>query len=255
MRVEKSQRSTLNAQLSMKKADILAIGVHPDDIELACSGTLLRHIEQGKTVALLDLTRGELGSRGSAEIRDAESMDAAQLMGAIDRKNLAFQDGFFTHDKAHLLEIVKMIRYYRPDIVLANAVMDRHPDHGRAGKTIADACFLSGLRRIETKYEEREQEHWRPKVVYHYVQDYYIKPDFVVDITPYVDKKIELVMAYKSQFFNPNSNEPETPISSKSFLEALKAQNRVMGRPAGFEFGEGFTVNRTLGVTNLFDLS
>lgn len=236
------------------KVDILAIGVHPDDIELSCAGTLLHHIELGKTVGLLDLTCGELGSRGSAEIRLQEANDASRLLGAVVRGNLEMQDGFFEYSKTNVLKIVEMLRLLRPEIVLANAISDRHPDHGRAAKLIADACFYSGLRRIETEWEGEQQEHWRPKVVYHYIQDHNLVPDFVVDITPYLDQKMEIVQAYKSQFYDPASDEPDTPISGKDFLNFIRSKAAMYGRSAGFTYGEGFTVARTLGVTNLFDL-
>jgi bacillithiol biosynthesis deacetylase BshB1 len=236
------------------KVDILAIGVHPDDIELSCAGTLLHHIQLGKTVGLLDLTAGELGSRGSAEIRLQEATNASELLGAVVRGNLEMQDGFFEYSKANVLKIVELLRLLRPEIVLANAVSDRHPDHGRAAKLTADACFYSGLRRIETEWEGEAQEEWRPKVVYHYIQDHNLKPDFVVDITPYLDKKMEIVKAYKSQFYDPNSDEPDTPISGKDFLNFIRSKAAMYGREAGFTYGEGFTVARTLGVSNLFDL-
>ncbi len=236
------------------KLDILAIGVHPDDIELACSGTLLKHIAQGKKIGLLDLTRGELGTRGSAELRDEEAAESARLMGAVVRENLAMADGFFTHNKSNLIDIIRVIRKYQPEIILINAISDRHPDHGRAAKLCTDACFLSGLVKIETEEMGVLQDKWRPKAVYHYIQDYYHQPDFVVDITKYVEKKTELILAFKSQFYNPNSDEPVTPISSKSFLEFLYARARDVGRPAGFEYAEGFMTVRTPGVESLFNL-
>lgn len=239
----------------MQKLDILAIGVHPDDIELACSGTLLKSIAAGKKVGLLDLTRGELGSRGSAELRDEEAANAAQLMGAVVRENCRMKDGFFQHTEANLLKIIEVIRAWQPDIVLANAISDRHPDHGRAAKLIADACFLSGLLRIETTRNNQNQEKWRPSAVYHYIQDYHIKPDFVIDITDFVEKKMELILAFKSQFYNPDSKEAETPISGKAFLDFLYARATDFGRPAGIKYAEGYTVTRTPAVNQLFDLS
>ena len=242
------------------KVDILAIGVHPDDIELSCSGTLLSHLDQGKKVGLLDLTRGELGTRGTPELRDQEAADAARLMGASFRENLGMSDGFFQYTKDNILKIIAVIRECRPEIVLANAVRDRHPDHGRASKLIADACYYSGLAKIDTIAKDgTQQRHWRPKAVYHYIQDYYLEPDFVVDITDYMDKKLELVAAFGSQFFNPSAKEYakelETPISSASFWENLRAKAAVVGRPAGFDYGEGFQVSRKIGVKSLFDLS
>ncbi|BDS10224.1 bacillithiol biosynthesis deacetylase BshB1 [Aureispira anguillae] len=236
------------------KVDILAIGVHPDDIELSCCGTLLHHIAMGKTVGLLDLTCGELGTRGTAEIRLQEAENASQMIGAVVRGNLEMEDGFFEYTKENMLKIVEIIRLMRPEIVLANAISDRHPDHGRAAKLTADACFYAGLRRIETEWEEEAQEAWRPKAVYHYIQDHNLKPDFVVDISPYMDRKIEIIQAYKSQFYDPNSKEPKTPISGMDFLESIKGKNAMYGRPAGFAYGEGFMVARTIGVNNIFDL-
>ncbi len=237
------------------KLDILAIGVHPDDVELSCSGTLLKHIALGKKVGLLDLTRGELGTRGSAEIRDEEAADSARLMGALVRDNLRMADGFFQNDKANQLKIVQILRKYQPEIVLANALEDRHPDHGRAAKLTHDACFLSGLVKVPTYDEEGNlQDRWRPKAVYHYIQDYDLKPDFVVDITPHMEKKLELIFAFKSQFYNPDSKEPISPISEKSFIDFIQSKNRSFGRPTGVDFAEGFNVARTMGVKNLFDL-
>ena len=237
------------------KLDILAIGAHPDDVELSCSGTLLRHIAQGKTVGLVDLTRGELGTRGTAEIRDAEAAEAAKLMGAAIRINLQMADGFFEHSPENLKSIAQVVRSYQPDIVLANALSDRHPDHGRAAKLISDACFIAGLIKVPT-YDEtgQPQDRWRPKAVYHYIQDHNLVPDFVVDITNYIDRKIELIMAFKSQFYDPESTEPDSPISSLEFIEFLKAKARTYGRPAGFEFAEGFNVARTIGVKDLYEL-
>ena len=237
------------------KLDILAIGVHPDDVELSCSGTLLKAIDQGKTVGLLDLTRGELGTRGNAKIRQQEANTAAKLMGALVRENTKMDDGFFRHSRKNIMKIVRVIRRYQPEIILANALEDRHPDHGRASKLISDACFIAGLAKVESVDKEGElQDRWRPKVVYHYIQDHHLNPDFVVDITPYIDKKMELIMAFKSQFYDPDSNEPDSPISSINFMESIKAKNRVFGRPIGADFGEGFNVERTPGVNDLFDL-
>ncbi len=236
------------------KLDILAIGVHPDDVELSCSGTLLHHIAMGKKIGLLDLTRGELGTRGSAAIRDKEAAAAAKLMGALVRDNLKMADGFFEYSKTNVLKVVKIIRRYQPEIVLANAIDDRHPDHGRAAKLTADACFLSGLLKIKTTDKRKQQKHWRPKAVYHYVQDYHLQPDFVVDISPYIEKKMELIMAYGSQFYNPKSKEPASPISSKAFLDSIKGKNAVFGRSLQVAYGEGFNCARPVGVTNLFDL-
>ena len=239
------------------KLDILAIAAHPDDVELSCSGTLLSHIQQGKKVGLLDLTQGELGTRGNAKLRMEEADEAARLMGAVVRENIGIPDGFFTHSRENILKIVEVIRRYQPEIILANALEDRHPDHARAAKLTSDACFHAGLIKIETidTPTGKPQLPWRPKAIYHYIQDYQLEPDFVVDISPYLDKKMELVMAFKSQFYNPDSEEPDSPISSKEFLDFLIGKARIFGRPAGFEFAEGFNVNRYIGVKNLFDLS
>ena len=237
------------------KTDILAIGVHPDDIELSASGTLFRHIDLGYSVALCDLTHGELGTRGSGPLRLEEAEKAKLLFGAATRDNLGMRDGFFEHSEENILKIVNVIRKYQPEIVLANAVSDRHPDHGRASKLISDACFFAGLVKIKTLDEAgNEQKKWRPKAVYHYLQDRNLKADLVVDISAYMDRKIASIMAYSSQFFNPESSEPETPISSKSFIEFIKAKNRTYARDIGVEYAEGFNVERNIGVKNLFDL-
>jgi bacillithiol biosynthesis deacetylase BshB1 len=231
------------------KVDILTIGVHPDDVELGCSGTILKHIALGKTVGILDLTLGEMGTRGDAELRTQEAMKAAKIMGASFRKQLTFEDCFFENNKSHLIEIIKVIREHKPQIVLCNAISDRHPDHGRAAKLVADACFYSGLVKIDTRQPE-----WRPKAVYHYIQDHYIHPHFVVDVTAFADKKREAIMAYSSQFYNPDSKEPETPISSTEFLESLYSKMSIWGRSINVRYAEGFTTVRYPGVENLFDL-
>ena len=241
------------------KIDILAIGVHPDDVELSCSGTLLHYINKGKKVGLLDLTRGELGTRGTAEIRDIEAANSAKLMGAEFRKNLALDDGFFTYNKEDMLKVIQVIRAHQPEIVLTNALDDRHPDHGRSAKFTADACFYSGLIKVETLDEENKiQDKWRPKAIYHYIQDRQLSPDFVFDITPFIDKKMELILTFRSQFFNPEAKEyakeEKSPISGKDFIEFMKAKNRVFGRSIGVEFAEGFNVARVPGVKDLFDL-
>ena len=237
------------------KLDILAIGVHPDDVELSCSGTLLSQIQKGYKIGLLDLTLGELGTRGSAELRTQEAMESARIMGALVREQLDLKDGLFTHNEVELLKIIRVIRKYCPTIIFANALEDRHPDHGRAAKLTSDACFLSGLIKIQTTDEAGvPQAAWRPKQVYHYIQDKALKPDFAVDISSFMDKKFETIMAYKSQFFDPLSNEPVTPISSKSFLDSVRGKDAVYGRYIGVEYAEGFNVNRTIGVDDIFDL-
>jgi len=235
--------------------DILAFAAHPDDVELSCSGTLMKHIADGKKVGIIDLTEGELGSRGSVELRYQEAEAASKIMGLAVRDNLKIADGFFEINQENKLKIVKAIRTYQPKIVLANAVEDRHPDHGRAAQLVSEACFLAGLRKVETIVNGQLQEAYRPKVVYHYIQDRYIKPDFVVDMTPFIDRKMEAVKAYKSQFYDPNSMEPQTPISGADFLGFIKARCNEFGRPIGAQYAEGFTVERTLGVENFFDLA
>jgi bacillithiol biosynthesis deacetylase BshB1 len=238
----------------MKKLDILAVGVHPDDIELGCSGTLLKHIALGKTCGVLDLTKGELGSRGSVELREIEAKKSAKVLGLDCRISLDLEDGYFENNFDSQKKIIEVLRMYKPELVLANAVSDRHPDHGRAAKLVADACFYSGLSKIETTYNGIKQESWRPKAVYHYIQDHTLKPDFVVDVSPYADKKQEAIMCFSSQFYNPNSNEPQTPISSPEFLESVFSKMSIFGRAIGVRYAEGFTVNRYIGVNNLFDL-
>jgi N-acetylglucosamine malate deacetylase 1 len=246
--------------MSAMKIDILAVGVHPDDVELSASGTLLNHIDQGRTVGLLDLTRGELGTRGNAAIRAEESARAMQLMGALFRETLDLGDGFFRHDQESIMAIIKVIRKYQPDIVLANALEDRHPDHGRAARLTADACFYAGLVKILTIDEAgRPQDRWRPKAVYHYIQDRNLKPDFVVDISAYMEQKIALVKTFSSQFHVPEQEEQfsaelSTPISGADFMAFLYSKARSYGRDAGFEFAEGFNVARTPGVADLFQL-
>lgn len=236
------------------KLDILAFGAHPDDVELGCAGTILKEISLGKTVGIIDLTRGELGTRGSAEIRDQEANAAAKILGVSIRENLEMRDGFFVNDEKHQLEIIKMIRKYQPEIVLCNAIDDRHIDHSKGSKLVSDACFLSGLMKIETTSEGEKQTAWRPKLVYHYIQWKNIEPDFVVDITGFTDKKIESILAYGSQFYDANSNEPESPITSKNFLESLNYRSRDLGRLVGVDYAEGFTVERYLAVNSLADL-
>jgi len=236
------------------KIDILAIGVHPDDVELSCSGTILKHIQLGKTVGILDLTLGELGTRGNAELRTKEAMHAAEILGVTFRKQLQFKDGFFENNEAHQRAIISQLRHCQPEIVLCNAVNDRHPDHARAAKLVAEACFYSGLIKIETTLEDQKQQAWRPKAVYHYIQDQFIHPDFVIDVTDHVTQKHRAIMAFSSQFYDPNSKEPVTPISSKDFLETLDSKMALWGRAIGVSYAEGFTVNRYPGVNSLFDL-
>ena len=236
------------------KLDILAFGAHPDDVELGCGGTLAKEIAAGKKVGIIDLTRGELGTRGSAEIRDSEAAAAAKILGIAVRENLNMRDGFFVNDEEHQMAVIRMLRKYQPDIVICNAIDDRHIDHGKGSKLVSDACFLSGLIKVESEYNGEKQDAWRPKNVYHYIQWKNIAPDFVVDITGFNDKKIEAIMAYSSQFYNPDTNEPETPIATKNFLESLNYRAQDLGRLIGTDYGEGFTAERHLAVNRLSDL-
>lgn len=238
------------------KLDILAIGAHPDDAELGCGATIAKEISKGKTVGIIDLTRGELGTRGSAETRDAESTESAKILKVATRINMNFADGFFVNDKEHQLELIKMIRKFKPEIVLCNSIDDRHIDHGKGSKLVSDACFLSGLIKIETKIDDVDewQKPWRPKHVYHYIQWKNIEPDFVVDVSGFMDKKMESILAYKTQFFNANSNEPVTPITSENFFDSITYRARDFGRLIGVEHAEGFTVERYVAVDSLYDL-
>ena len=238
------------------KLDILVFAAHPDDAELGCGATIAKEIANGKAVGIIDLTRGELGTRGTAESRDEESEVAANILGVTMRTNMEFADGFFVNDKLHQIELVKMIRKLKPEIVLCNAVDDRHIDHGKGSKLVSDACFLSGLLKIDTKCEDTDgwQEPWRPKHVYHYIQWKNLEPDFVVDVSGFMDKKMESVLAYKTQFYNVDSEEPETPISSKNFTDSIEYRARDLGRIIGVEHGEGFNVERYVAVNSLFNL-
>ncbi len=236
------------------KLDILAFGAHPDDVELGCGATIAKEVANGKKVGIVDLTRGELGTRGTAETRDQEASDAAKILGVTTRENLAFADGFFVNDKRHQLEVIKMIRKYQPDIVLCNAIDDRHIDHGKGSKLVSDACFLSGLLKIETKLDGDQQKQWRPKQVYHYIQWKNLEPELAVDVSGFIDAKMDSVLAYKTQFYDPNSNEPQTPISSKNFTDSIKYRARDLGRLIGVDYAEGFTTERYVAVDSLFDL-
>ncbi|MGB1270008.1 MAG: bacillithiol biosynthesis deacetylase BshB1 [Flavobacteriaceae bacterium] len=236
------------------KLDILAFGAHPDDVELGCGGTLAKEIALGKKVGIIDLTRGELGTRGSAALRDQEAEAAKGILGVHIRENLVFSDGFFSNDKAHQIEIIKIIRKYQPDVVLCNAIDDRHIDHPKGSKLVSDACFLSGLLKIETEVSGKTQEKWRPKQVYHYIQWKSIEPDFVVDVSGYLDIKVAAVKAYSSQFYDPNSHEAETPITSKNFIDSIVYRAQDLGRLIGVDSAEGFTVERYVGVDSLSDL-
>ncbi|WP_298533324.1 bacillithiol biosynthesis deacetylase BshB1 [uncultured Algibacter sp.] len=237
------------------KLDILAIAAHPDDVELGCGATIAKEVANGKKVGILDLTRGELGTRGTAETRAIEAAAAARILGVDVRENLGFADGFFVNDKKHQLEVIKIIRKYQPEIVICNAIDDRHIDHGKGSKLVSDACFLSGLMKIETTLKDRVcQEPWRPKQVYHFIQWKNLEPDIAVDVSGYIDVKMASVLAYKTQFYDANSKEPETPISSKNFTDSIIYRARDLGRLIGVEYAEGFNVERYPAVDSLFDL-
>lgn len=230
------------------KLDILAIGAHPDDVELGCGGTLAKMISENKKVGILDLTEGELGTRGTAITRKAEAEEASKILSIAYRENLKFRDGFFKNDDTHQIELIKIIRKYKPDIVLANAVNDRHPDHGKAAKLVYDACFLSGLLKIQTNYNGGTQDTWRPKHIFNYIQWNEEKPDFIIDISHFLDKKIEACMAYKTQFYDPNSLEPNTPITSINFKKSIIYRAENLGRLIGCDAGEGFTSQKWIGL-------
>lgn len=236
------------------KLDILAIGAHPDDVELGCGATIAKEIAHGKKVGIIDLTRGELGTRGTAETRAIESSNASKILGIAVRENLGFADGFFVNDRQHQLEVIKMIRKYKPEIVLCNAVEDRHIDHAKGSQLVSDSCFLSGLVKIETTLDKDLQEPWRPKQVYHYIQWKNLEPDVVVDVSDFIEVKMKAVLAYKTQFFDASSKAPQTPISSKNFTESVNYRAQDLGRLIGVEFAEGFTTERYPAVDSLFDL-
>ncbi|MFM1878953.1 MAG: hypothetical protein RLZZ241_1819 [Bacteroidota bacterium] len=238
------------------KLDVLVFGAHPDDAELGAGATIALEISRGKKVGVIDLTRGELGTRGTAETRDAEAAEAAKILGLSVRLNMEFEDGFFVHNRENLMALIKQIRRFRPEIVLCNAIDDRHIDHPKGSKLVSDACFLSGLLKIDTQLEGSDhwQGPWRPKKVYHYMQWKNLTPDFLVDISEFIDVKMEAIKAYRTQFHDPNSKEPETPISSKNFLDSVLYRARDMGRLIGVEYAEGFTVERPVAVASLDDL-
>ena len=227
------------------KVDIVAFGAHPDDVELGCAGSILAAVASGKSIGVVDLTQGELGTRGSAAIRKEEAINAASILGVSFRKNLGFRDGFFVNDEAHQLEVIRLLRLHQPEVVLCNAIDDRHIDHAKGSDLVSHACFLSGLSKIVTQDSEgKNQDAWRPKQVYHYIQWKDIEPDFVVDISPFIEQKMEAIQAYKSQFFDTNSKAPQTPISSKNFLDSVRYRAQNLGRLSGVDAAEGFTVER-----------
>lgn len=237
------------------KLDILVVAAHPDDAELSCAGTILNHIALGHKVGIVDLTRGELGTRGTADTRKQEAEDASSILGVSIRENLGLADGFFKNDSAHQKKVITAIRKYRPEIVLGNAIYDRHPDHGRASELIFESCFYAGLAKIETTDEQgNTQLPWRPKALYHFIQTLSLKPDFIVDVSGTWQKKMEAIRAYKTQFYDPASKEPETHISSPLFMKLVEARAIEFGSVVGTQYGEGFTVRKTVGVKSLFDV-
>lgn len=236
------------------KLDILVLAAHPDDAELTCSGTIALHVAMGKKVGIVDYTQGEMGTRGTPEQRLQEAQDSAKILGLRVRENLGLADAYFLNDREHQLAVIRKIRQYQPDIVLANAVSDRHPDHGRGAELAKDACFMAGLRKIETELDGKAQEAWRPKQVFHYIQSNYLKPDFVVDISAHWETKMASIKAFRSQFHNPSSNEPETFISSENFMKFIEARAREFGQSIGVTYGEGFVTHKQMGLSNLFDL-
>ena len=233
------------------KLDVLAIGAHPDDVELGCSGTLINEVKLGKKVGIVDLTQGELGTRGTIETRYAEAAAAAKVMGIHIRENLKMRDGFFVNDEPHQLQLISVLRKYQPDIVIGNILEDRHPDHGKAGNLIYDACFLSGLRQVKTMDDNgREQEKWRPKYLFHYIQDRFYEPDLIVDVSDVWEQRMESIKAYKTQFHDPSSNEPQTYLSNPEFLDAITGRARLLGKRIGVQFAEGFISKKNIGIRN-----
>jgi N-acetylglucosamine malate deacetylase 1 len=236
------------------KLDILVFAAHPDDAELGCGGTIAKHTSLGYRVGVVDLTKGELGTRGTVLTRDAEAKDSAGILGLSSRANLNLRDGFFKNDEEHQLKLIQVIRKYQPEIVLANAIHDRHPDHGKGAAIAFDSCFLAGLAKVETREDGVSQKAWRPKHIYHYIQSQYIAPDFVVDVSAHWKTKMDSIKAFKTQFFDPSSNEPETFISKPTFLTFLEARAKELGQSIGVEYGEGFTKANALAIEDLFHL-
>lgn len=233
------------------KLDILAFGVHPDDVELSCAGTLLVEKLNGKAVGIVDLTQGELGTRGTADTRKIEAANAAKIMGVTVRENLEMADGFFANDKENQLKIITVLRKYQPEVIICNSPDDRHPDHARSAKLVTDAAFLSGLKKIETVHDGKDQQEWRPKYVLHYLQDKYHKPDFVIDISDVIEKKIEAVKAYSTQFHNPELDEPQTYISTPEFLDSILYRSKMLGRMIGVNHAEGYLTSKMIGFKSL----
>lgn len=236
------------------KVDILVLAAHPDDAELGCGGTILKHVAAGRKVAVVDLTRGELGTRGTPQTREKEAADSAKILGLSARENLGLPDGFFKNEREHQLEVVKAIRKFQPQIILANARYDRHPDHGRGSELVFEAAFLAGLAKIETSLDGKSQQLWKPKALYHYIQSQFLTPDFVVDVSDFWNKKMEAIRAFKTQFYDPNSKELDTYISSPAFMNMVESRGLELGHAIGAKYGEGFTTRRWIGVDSLFDL-
>ncbi|MCP9753134.1 bacillithiol biosynthesis deacetylase BshB1 [Ferruginibacter sp. HRS2-29] len=232
------------------KIDVLAFGVHPDDVELSCAGILLAEKKQGKTTGIIDLTQGELGTRGTAETRKQEATDSAKILGVDVRENLSLADGFFSNDEMHQRKVITALRKYTPEIILCNAPEDRHPDHGRSAQLVADAAFLSGLRKIETSGEGMPQAHWRPKYVFHYIQDRFLQPDFVYDISDVFEEKLEAIKAFRTQFNSPGTDEPQTYISTPDFLESVIYRSKMFGKMIGVKYAEGFISKKMIGISS-----
>ena len=248
------QRKQCSIDFFQMKLDILVLAAHPDDAELGCGGTIAKHVALGKKVGIIDFTRGELGTRGTAELRDKESEESSKILGLSVRENLNFKDGFFENDETHQKSLLKVIRKYKPETILANAVNDRHPDHPKGAALAYSACLLSGLPKIESELDGVKQEAWRPKFFYNYIQSQLLVPDFVVDVSDYWEKKMQAIRAFKSQFFDPSSKEPETFISSEGFMKMLEARGVELGHSVGARYGEGFTAHRTIGINTLADI-
>jgi len=234
------------------KLDLLAVGSHPDDVELGCSGTLIKEIKRGKKVGIADLTQGELGTRGTVQTRYEEAGNAAKIMGVAVRENMKMRDGFFQNNEENQMQIVQLLRKYQPEIVIANILEDRHPDHGKGGWLLYDACFLSGLRQVKTIGDNgKEQEKWRPKILLHYIQDRFYEPDIIIDISEVWEQRMEAIRAYKTQFYDPDSKEPQSYLSTPDFLDALTARARLLGKRIGVKYGEGFLSKKSIGIRDL----
>lgn len=237
------------------KLDLLAFGSHPDDVELGCSGTLIKEVKRGKKIGIIDLTQGELGTRGTIGTRYREAADAAMIMGISVRENLKMRDGFFVNDETHQMQVIKVLRKYRPEIVIANILEDRHPDHGKGGWLLYDACFLSGLRQVKTTDENgKEQEKWRPKMLLHYIQDRFYEPDIIIDISDVWEERMKAIKAYKTQFYDPDSKEPQSYLSTPEFINALEARARLLGKRIGVKYGEGFLSKKSIGIKDFDSL-